>query len=314
MRDAMFPGETYILSYVAMDEGFFDKHGIDMDFIFPDSGAAANKLLLAGQLDVYSTLPLGLAAKSAETDPGSVKIVGSQRSVNAFNLLVPEADAPEKPLDLAAAIDQVAGRTIGVTSEGSGTDLVISLALHELGRPLTDIRRLGVGTTLAALGQLQNGTIDGYMEFTRAGTSLIEKELPAVTLFPFSSTDAPLAVQAQADVAMTANADFAEENPEAIERWLAALDEAREWMLQPENLDRTAEIGAKYLYEGDNVDLVKTALEGLLNEYRQNDWGSFKYSKERYQASITGLTQIGYLQGSDAVKYEILVAATAHAP
>jgi len=292
-KSAIFPGETYALDYIADKNGFFADHGVKVSYLSPQSGAAAVQMLAGGQINGWSTAPAIIYNAAAQGQP--IKLAGLVNGYTAYEVV---AGAKAKwPVDgsFEDKVKSLKGTTIGVSGLSAGTDLSLLAALHSAGLSADDVKRIGVGTTLAGLGQLKAGKIDSYVEFTGSGARLIEKDGVGRSYLSLYGPDAPAEVDALADLGVAVNADFATKNPKAVEGWLAALDEARQWLIDPKNLDAATKIVADASYNGDNQAEVKDSLKALADNLRKTG-ADFKVDPARVQLQIDVLTNIGALK------------------
>jgi len=304
---AIFPGDTYVLDYVAQKKGFFTDHGLDVSYLMPASGSAAVQLLAAGQVQGWTTAPSVVYGAAEQGQP--IAVAGMIKSLAPYNLIVKNnaswADA-NAPLD--QRLKSLSGKTIGVSGLGAGTDLALRAALSSAHVPESSVNRIGVGTTLAGLGQLQGGVIDGYVEFTGSGTKLIESKLPGRIYIDLVGKDQPLPVQTLADLAVAVNTTWAKANPKGMADWLAALQQADDWVKDPANLNEAAQIVSEASYKGQYLDEVKSALGGLVGKLK--DSSGFTVTRPRVDAQLSILHSLGVLK-TDKVTFDSVVLPSA---
>lgn len=292
-KSAVFPGETYALDYIADANGFFADHGVKISYLSPKSGAGAVQLIAGGQINGWSTAPSIIYNAAAQGQP--VKLAGLLNGYTAYEI-VADADATwTVEGSFEEKVASLKGTTIGVSGLSAGTDLSLLAALDSADLSANDVERIGVGTTLAGLGQLTAGKVDSYVEFTGSGARLIEKNGVGKSYLPLYGPNVPAEVDALSDLGVAVNADFAAENPKVVKGWLAGLDDARKWLLDPENLDAATKIVADASYNGENQAEVKDSLKALTDNLRETA-ADFEVNPARVQLQIDVLTKIGALE------------------
>lgn len=137
--------------------GFYADAGLDPEFN-PSSGGpnVSVQLVASGDQDIGSGIIEPAIMRAAEgEDMGLVYFYNQIRrnhTVVAVN--------PDSPIQTIA---DLAGRTIGGTSLGSGPEKLVRLALAENGiNPDTQVSFIGVGQGGQALSALRNGEVDAY--------------------------------------------------------------------------------------------------------------------------------------------------------
>jgi ABC-type nitrate/sulfonate/bicarbonate transport system substrate-binding protein len=298
-KSAVFPGETYALDYIADKKGFFSDHGLEVTYLKPQSGAAAVQMIAGGQIQGWSTAPAIIYNAAAQGQP--VKLGGLINGYTAYEVLAKSGESWVKPdASFDEKVRSLSGKTIGVSGLSAGTDLSLLAALSSAGVKADDVKRLGVGTTLAGLGQLKAGKIDAYVEFTGSGARLIHKAKAGDDYISLYGDDAPSEVDALSDLGVAVNSDYASKHPQVVKDWLAALNEARAWLVDAKNLDAATKIVADASYNGKNQAEVKSSLQALAANLRGTKAG-FTADPARVDLQIKVLKDIGALKADAQV-------------
>lgn len=293
-RSVIFPGETYALDYIAQEKGFFEDHGLKVSYLSPQSGSSAVQMLAAGEVDGWSTAPSIIYNANSQGQP--VQMAGLIPSYTAYEVVVDaKADWPATDGSSDAGLKALKGKTIGVSGLSAGTDLSLLAGLHAVGLGENDVKRLGVGTTLNGLGQLKAGAIDAYVEFTGSGARVIENSGAGKRYIPLYGESASPEADALSDLALAVNGDTAKAKPELYDSWIAALDDAREWLQDPSNLDEASKIIAEASYKGEYEAEVKESLGALAETLASTEPG-FSTSPDRVELQIEVLKKIGGLK------------------
>ena len=289
---ATFLVDTYASDFVAKDRGIFEKHGLDVTFTYPPSGATAAQLLLAGEIRGWNG-PMDYAIQAAAKG-ADLKMAGMPFPTTTDYIIVstkgtwPPASASYKDKIMA-----LKGKTIGVSGIGAGTDHILIAALNSVGLSDTDVHRVGVGTSVGGLGQLESGRIDAYVDFSKSGVHLIESKGAGKLYVDLAhDKDVPQAVKIGASNALIVEGKFAKANPKIVEQYVAAQREAIEFI--KEHLDEAAKIVASHVFKGEHEDWVKDDLAGLLPGMTSQNERGLAVSKSVYANWVTLLDKQGY--------------------
>jgi NitT/TauT family transport system substrate-binding protein len=142
--------------YIAEDEGFFAKQGIDVEFVKTANSAAALPLLVSGDV-AASTGPLKIGLLNAVIKGEHVRIVADKGSVTSGSCTV-LAMMVRKDLfdkDIVTNVSDLKGRKIA--THDADYDLFRSLAVGNLTKNDIETVDMDFPTTVSAF---QNGAID----------------------------------------------------------------------------------------------------------------------------------------------------------
>jgi ABC-type nitrate/sulfonate/bicarbonate transport system substrate-binding protein len=163
--------------WVAKEARLFEKQGLDVELVYIPGGPRALMALLGGSIQFlnYSAIPTMTAAlRGAEA-----VILGSSINRPDHSLIV-------KPG--IRSVQELRGKTIGLSSLGSLTDILLTGALRLEGLSEREVKIVAVGGLAERVGALQIGRIDGAMLLgaqMRAATKLGFKELINFSKLPF---------------------------------------------------------------------------------------------------------------------------------
>src|SRR4030095_2104449 len=146
------PNLSQTIPWIAKEAGIFAKHGIDADVILLTGSPRAVQTLLAG--DIEYTIAGGQSAIRARmhgADP--VMLATSANFSSQRALLRPESNSQR--------LQDLKGKTVGVTQYGSGGDTFLRAALRSIGlRPDADVSILQMGGTPQVASSLIAGKGD----------------------------------------------------------------------------------------------------------------------------------------------------------
>lgn len=224
--------------FVAMNKGFFEAHGLDVEFTEfpgPGDGIAA---VIAGQLDGVATTSdnVIVIADQAGTD----KITQVYFSDTSFG-----GDAiVAKPEILS--IEDLRGKTVAA-SIGQVSHLLLNKALENAGMTDEDINLVNLDGEAAGAA-----FVAGRLDAAVTWEPWVSKGTDAGGKIIFSSANSPNLILDS----IAFNKSFAENNPQAVKAFLAAVNEGDEFLKS--NPDEAHKILADFLRvsEADIVGML----------------------------------------------------------
>jgi NitT/TauT family transport system substrate-binding protein len=168
---------------IALEKGFFNKHGIDITGIISGAGGGSSvRSAIASDLGYgdVTAAPVIVAAEQGQ----DVKIVGfTSRSLADLVVLV----MPDSPLKTAA---DMKGKKFGISNPKSLGEMMGVLVMEKAGLKQGDVQMVALGSLSGALTALETGAVDVtaipiILFHTRGGESkyrvlVSPKELPLV--------------------------------------------------------------------------------------------------------------------------------------
>ena len=222
--------------WVAQDQGFFTKYGIDPNTIFVRGSPIMLAAMMAGEIQIGYTG--GTAVLGAAVGGADLKILASFTSRVTYDLVArPEIKSPE----------DLRGKRFGVQSIGGTVWMGAILGLEHLGlepvRDKIDILVVGDQTVLAqalAAGRIDATAIEGVhsQPLQEKGFSILA-QLSKVNL-PFAS------------LGVVVRKEYIDKNPSVIEGILKAMLEGSAYALSPKNKPSTLVSLKRRLRIGDS--------------------------------------------------------------
>ena len=277
-----------VLPYVAEKAGFFRKYGLEVEVKPFDTGAAAARAVVAGQIDAaMATTPIVINMDS-NANAGLVGVYGLENP----DWIVASTDPA-----LATCAD-IKGQNVGVDAVGGSRAIALKQMLVGCKLGLEDVSLVALSSNVGAAmvaGQLKLGVLhlDDF--------PTIERELGRKLTVMIRFQDAnPLSHINM----VVARGDRLGANRDAYVRLVAAFIEANAYLRDPKNLDRVAEIAT---VTGRPVADIEAALpEFIALDY----WPSKGDGLDRANLDAMIAAQVavgGIKQGTMPVAYEKLV-------
>lgn len=218
------------------EAGIFDKHDIDLEILWTDGGADAQQAVISGSMDVaIGTGMLGVISAWAKGAP--IKVIAASMTGSPDLFWYVKSDS-----DIQSMAD-TGGATVGFSRPGSSTNLVSAKLVAAAG---TDAELVPTGGPAATMTQVMSDQIDVGWSAVPVG---LDREASGDIRIIASGNDAP-GVSNQTVRVQIANANFLEQNPDVVRRFLEAYQETLEWAYSgDEALQKWAEMNDLELEE-----------------------------------------------------------------
>ncbi len=280
-----------VVVYVAKEEGFFKKHGVDVDVRPFDSGAAAAQAVVAGNPDVALS-PTPVIVRMISN--AGVNLVGIYGLENPDWLLASTDPALGKCPD-------VKGQAVGVDSVGGARSVALEQLIRPCGLKIDQVKLVALSTNVGAAmvaGQLKVGVL--HLDDVPV---LEEQTGRPLTVISSLKEVNPLSHY----LILVATKDNLEKKRDAYVRMVAGLIDATKYMLEPRHADRVAQIA---MVTGRTSKLAKETLPRFAGI---SFWpvGNDGLTKSNLEAVVTVEKDIGGIKpGKTPVSYERLVDRT----
>ena len=230
---AAYAGDTGALVYVAEDQGYFEKNGLEVTIKDYESGKAAADSLLNGEADIATSA--GFVFVSNSFDYADLRVLGTVATAEVKELVARK----DKGI---TTIDNLIGKKIGVTKK-SGGEFALGTFLIFNGLSDQDVELVDLKPS-EIVEAISNGDIDAAFTWD-PNVYNIKEELgdnaiswPGYSDFYF--------------VVLTKK-DWIEKNPAAAERFMKSLLEAEEYIKT--NSEASKEfVRKRFGYESNYID------------------------------------------------------------
>jgi NitT/TauT family transport system substrate-binding protein len=282
------PVFSTVIAYTAEKQGFFKKHGVDVELRPFDSGAAAARAALAGDIDMSISPTPVIVTQISNANANVVGIYG-----------FPNPDWVLASTDASKACADANGQPVGVDSPGGARSLALRsmLAGGCPGAKLDTMQQVALSSNIAPAmiaGQITFGVL--HLD----DLAVLEDQGKKVkTLLSIAQTN-PDSHYLMA----IARQDKLKENRQVYVGLLAGLIEAAKFMQDEKNADAVAAAAAPV---GHKPDIAKRALKQFLDAkmWAVTDDG---LDAKRLQSVIDEQVKVGTITaGKEPVKLDRLI-------
>ncbi len=277
-----------LVAFVAKDEGFFKKHGVEVDVRPFDSGAAAAQAVVAGSIDLSLSPTPVIVRMVSNADVNLVGIYGMEHP----DWLLGSADPK------LSRCEDVKGQAVGVDSIGGARAVALAQLIRPCGLKVEDVKLVALSSNVGAAivaGQVKFGVL--HLDDVPVLQEQMGRPITLVTSFKDVS---PLTHYNL----IVCTTDKLKQRRDAYVRALAGWIDAARYMLDSKNAERVAQIAT---VTGRTVKLAK---ESLPKFYKIEFWpaGHDGLAKENLEKVIAVEKEIGGIKpGKAPVSYDRLV-------
>src|SRR6516164_2087650 len=284
------PIYSVTIAFVAEKQGFFKKHGVDVEIRPFDNGTAAARAVVAGDIDMAWSPTPPVINQVSNADVPLVAVYG-----------MPNPDWVIGTTDEGKTCKDLIGQDVGVDSiNGARSVALRSMLIGCPGVKIEDTKQIALGSTpgpALLAGQLHFAVLhlDDLAEIEHQG-----KRLHVLLAMKNTNPTSHYLI-------MVVRKDNLEKNRDAIVRTVAGMIEAAKFMQDPKNADTVAEIAS---VTGHNKDVNKTALKAFLDIdfWAAKDDGM---PRDKIEAVAALMQKIGSINpDKEPVSYDKLVDAS----
>jgi NitT/TauT family transport system substrate-binding protein len=264
------PGLPFLQLYVADEQGFYEDCGLTVEFLSVEGSAAATAALQSGSADATVSLPEGAITAAAAGAP--LKIIGTTVDQNLYSMYGKEG---------VESLDDLAGQSIAILTEGNGTEIQARKLLDLEGAGADESTYVATGGLPNRLAAIQQGQVAGTLLFPPFDLNAEEAGLPKLYDLRDLGEDYPNEVIAVSETSI-------EENGEALQCFMDALAQGSSFIA--ENFDEAVSIGAAVT--GSPEEQVRTSLESMQDAFSED----LSVSQESLQAVIDTMEEYGNVE------------------
>ncbi|MGZ2224303.1 ABC transporter substrate-binding protein [Glutamicibacter nicotianae] len=218
--------------YVAEDQGYFAKHGVEIENVSTDTAEGATQLLATGEANIGRGLPPMIQA--------TVQSNGGVKLVDVADTLIRPPFFLNSSKDIKTVKD-LKGKTVGTSSPTDSTTVVTLGLISRAGIPTSDVEILPAGGTAARFAGLQSGALDASALLPPINYTAENEGFHSVGYLPDLADDGfPFAF-----AGVIVNPDWASENKDALVSYLQARGDALEFLADPKNKEEAIRILAE---------------------------------------------------------------------
>lgn len=222
-------GSEHALVYLPWDVakalGYFDQEGLDVTLTYTKGGTEAGLALMSGNVD-YSGNAIDHAIAAAEQGK-SLVMISDFMDQPGISLITKPENKGKFPNGAA-----LKGKTIGITSVGSATDVIAHWIGHRNGVSKDDIHTVGVGGGATVMAALQSGQVDVALANDPYATLLFKQNraVPVAEMYTAKVTREWLGFNSWCFTGALTRADVIQKNPERTQKVVNALVRAMKFM------------------------------------------------------------------------------------
>lgn len=233
----------------------FEQEGLDVTVESVPSGAKGLQALLGGSVEVAVNLfehTVNLAAEGQQVR--SFFVIGT---MDSRVLLV-----SPKTGDGIRTLADLKGRTVGVTSPGSGTHTFLNYHLRKNGIDPAAVTAVGIGAGPTAITAVERGTVDAAVVGGGVHFRLLRRN-PQIKILADSSTPEGMRDLYGAETAavgtLVAKDAWLRQNPDVARRVVRAMRRAHEWIAthKPAELRALLPESARSADEAADLDVLR---------------------------------------------------------
>ena len=231
-------------AFIAQNFGMFKKNGITAEFT---QATRVMLPLLAGEIEIATVGPLdGLLPLAKKQDFQFIATTQSKLG----NCVIVRADSPLVPLankwpDFFLALK---GKQLGVTISGGLNDLVARFVASKAGlTPDKDITITPAGDAVVLMGNLEKGLYDAAVQVSPIFERAIDRKVAVPAMEFYKGYGPQPQINLIGNSAPGTRKSFADKNPDVINAYLKAMQEAVEFAAKPEHKEEIIQIVAKEL-------------------------------------------------------------------
>jgi NitT/TauT family transport system substrate-binding protein len=259
---------TQMPSWVAKDQGIFDKNGLDVELQYISSGQSPTAALISGGTQI---MVLGEQVVQAAVQGADLVYIAAPTSTIFFSMYTkPEITSGEA----------LKGQKLGITQTGSSSDTASKMALRSLGLdPTRDVQVLNVGSAPNILAALQSGQIDAGM--LSSPTNLQARSAGFHELVNVAKLDDPFPSGWAATTKRYIN-----DHQDVVTRYVKSIAEAVAFEIQ--NPEPSKQVLAKYVQITD-PNVAKEAFDEVVPYLKKNpapDTKAVQAALEELSASV----------------------------
>ena len=213
-----------VVVYVAQQQGYFAKHGLQVTIQTYSVGLDTLNSVLAGTADFGWAFDFGSLGAMTSNQLRYVAVL--TRTQPGFDQLAVRTDTVKTPADLQ-------GKKMGITA-GTQQHYITVKYLQNIGVPVSSVQLINFGSPLEMVAALRTGQIDGAWVYGQAVQ--VAQSSKGIALIASDG-----AVIKQGLGLLIGSASFVRQQPDATQRLLSALIDAENWLKQdPSNLQTAA--------------------------------------------------------------------------
>ncbi len=269
------PSLDSITPYVAIEQGFFKKYGLDVEVVEFRGDATHTKALLAGEIDV--SINMGATAAIVSASKGAkIRLYMVPQPVTPYHFVARK--------EAGTTLQALVGKNVAVSGIGAISYHIPRIVLERSGVDPEKLKYIAVGSPADRFKALVAAKIDATVVTNVEAAKLAKyPEIVSLVQVPKVVPEIPY------EFGM-AREEFIEKNPDTMYKLTKALIEANRWIVA--NKGGTIEIGVKVM-KGEMAEDLSKAYD--LTDPRL--WGvNGDITEASYKFTVDFLLKVGYMK------------------
>jgi NitT/TauT family transport system substrate-binding protein len=243
-------GPSVAPAWIAKDEGFFEKYGIDAELVVLQSSAQLAPALISGEVPLATTAATGIV--SSALAGSDLVLLGSFTNRLVFWFW----GRPE-----ITAISDLRGKQVGITRRGGAIDLATKIVLERHGLdPDRDVVRMQLGSSQSSIAALLSGAVSATMVGMDGFIARLDDQGMRM-MVDFGDYDYPLVLQA-----IAGSPAWVAQHEDLTRRTLQAIAEGVAFAHQ--HKDRTKAILGKYT-QTEDAEILEKIYRALVPQFER---------------------------------------------
>jgi NitT/TauT family transport system substrate-binding protein len=267
VKVGFYPGSMVSFpAYVAQEQGFFKKKGLDVSLVPIPDGSAMTAAIVSGSLDFGMNAQDNLAAAVSKGLPVRA-VVGNTVALPYALIVRSDKPLPHLKDGYPKVMEDLKGANVGIVARGVSTHYLTERLVTGAGLKSSDVTYLAVGLPASARAALKNKSVDAYMSLWPL-PPIVEATHEGVVAVNLAKGEGPPALKDLGYSLWWASENTVKTNPEVVKRYVAANEEAYCWYRDPKNFDALVKILQKNLPTKElNDEQYRAMVKDMLPAY-----------------------------------------------
>ena len=274
--------------YVAIEQGFFEKEGIEVEIVSGGGGAQVIASVLSGEAQFAVSGPRSMFTP---LDKGEdLLAIQSLNSALTYQITLSKQYQKKKNVSKDSSLeDRVAslnGATIGTNLVGDSGDVYTRHLMQMHGVDPNTLKTVKLAGDGSKIGGMQEGIVDGGIASPPMGLQAESKDIGDIVI---NTSEEPMYGNMVWE-AVFAKKEYLEENHETSLKVVRAIGQGMEFT---RNNPREAAESIVSYFDGIDVDILEESLIGLKNTFK----GYGEMNQEAWDNAQDPLVEFGKISG-----------------
>jgi NitT/TauT family transport system substrate-binding protein len=211
-------GDPYAQGYYAVDAGFFQKNGLNVDFQLFPGGSAITQAVVTGSIDIGITTPIQIANAVEHGLPLTIIAPGGQNRLKepSGQLIVQKNSSIRTAKDLE-------GKTVALNARRTVSELALLVWMEKGGADPNKVKTIEI--IFGEMGPaVERGTVDAASTTEPALSASLKNNNVKVIAETYNAIAPEFLISA-----WFTTQDYAKKNPDICKRFLACMLEVAKW-------------------------------------------------------------------------------------